>query len=89
MGASAPAAPGRETPRATGLPGNGFGVEWPGAGPRRRGRTSHGNLRNLPNGKGLGTFIWEPTSGALFDSKGAAKAEIDAYPEMANAYGGK
>jgi arabinogalactan endo-1,4-beta-galactosidase len=46
-------------------------------------------VRNLPNGKGLGTFIWEPTNGALFDSKGAAKPEIDAYPEMAKDYGGK
>lgn len=46
-------------------------------------------VRNLPNGKGLGTFIWEPTSGPLFDAKGAAKPEIDAYPEMAKDYGGK
>ncbi len=43
-------------------------------------------VRGLPNGKGIGTFIWEPTSGALFDRKGNAKPEIDAYVEMARDY---
>ncbi|MCX7044028.1 MAG: glycosyl hydrolase 53 family protein [Candidatus Sumerlaeota bacterium] len=44
-------------------------------------------VQGLPNGKGLGSFIWEPTDGHLFDSKGAVKAEMDAYPEMAKDYG--
>jgi arabinogalactan endo-1,4-beta-galactosidase len=43
-------------------------------------------VRNLPGGKGLGTFIWEPTSRALFDARGATKPEIDEYPEMAKDY---
>jgi arabinogalactan endo-1,4-beta-galactosidase len=45
-------------------------------------------VRDLPGGKGLGTFIWEPTKwgpagGVLFDARGAAKPEIDVYPELA------
>ncbi len=46
-------------------------------------------VRELPDGKGLGTFIWEPTKwrgGALFDPQGRTKAAIDAYPEMAKEY---
>ena len=47
-------------------------------------------VHGLPNGKGLGTFIWEPTKWegpALFDDKGNTKPEIDVYPEMAKEYG--
>jgi arabinogalactan endo-1,4-beta-galactosidase len=46
--------------------------------------------RGLPNGKGLGTFIWEPTKWggpALFDARGNTKPEIDLYLEMAKEYG--
>jgi arabinogalactan endo-1,4-beta-galactosidase len=43
-------------------------------------------VHKLPDGKGLGTFIWEPTNGALFDSKGRSKPEIATYPEMARDY---
>jgi len=42
-------------------------------------------VRGLPNGKGLGTFIWEPTKWqgpALFDVKGHTKPEIDVYADM-------
>ena len=49
-------------------------------------------VRGLPNGKGLGTFIWEPTrwqGPALFDQKGNTKPEIDTYFRMAQDYGGK
>jgi arabinogalactan endo-1,4-beta-galactosidase len=46
-------------------------------------------VHQLPAGKGLGTFIWEPTGGALFDSRGAAKAEIDVFPELAKDYAEK
>jgi arabinogalactan endo-1,4-beta-galactosidase len=48
-------------------------------------------VRGLPNGKGLGTFIWEPTGWegpALFDDKGETKPEIDTYLKMAQDYGG-
>jgi hypothetical protein len=31
----------------------------------------------LPAGKGLGTFIWDPPAGALFDRRGATEPEID------------
>lgn len=44
-------------------------------------------VHNLPGGKGLGTFIWEPANGPLLDRKGPAKPELDAYPEMAKDYG--
>ncbi len=47
-------------------------------------------VRELPGGKGLGTFIWEPTKwgpdgGALFDARGKTKPEIDVYPEVIEA----
>jgi hypothetical protein len=44
----------------------------------------------LPNGKGLGTFIGEPTKwrgGALFDQEGRTKPEIDVYQKLAKTYG--
>ena len=47
-------------------------------------------VRGLPDGKGLGTFIWEPTKWngpALFDRKGNTKPEIDVYEQMAEDYG--
>ena len=47
-------------------------------------------VHGLSGGKGLGTFIWEPTKWegpALFDEKGRTKAEIDAYEAMAKEYG--
>jgi arabinogalactan endo-1,4-beta-galactosidase len=47
-------------------------------------------VHGLPEGKGLGTFIWEPTKWegpALFDGKGNTKPEIDAYSHMAEEYG--
>jgi arabinogalactan endo-1,4-beta-galactosidase len=47
-------------------------------------------VHGLPSGKGLGTFIWEPTKWegpALFDGKGNTKPEIDVYPKMAEEYG--
>lgn len=47
-------------------------------------------VRGLPSGKGLGTFIWEPTKwrgGALFDQQGSTRPEIDIYAEMAKEYG--
>ena len=46
-------------------------------------------VHGLPGGKGLGTFIWEPTKWegpALFDAKGNTKPEIDVYPAMAKEY---
>jgi arabinogalactan endo-1,4-beta-galactosidase/ribosomal protein L7/L12 len=46
-------------------------------------------VHGLPGGKGLGTFIWEPTKWegpALFDRKGNTKSEIDVYPRMAEDY---
>ena len=49
-------------------------------------REINGIVRELPNGKGLGTFIWEPTKwrgGALFDQQGNTRPEIDIYAEMA------
>ena len=47
-------------------------------------------VHGLPGGKGLGTFIWEPTrweGPALFDKEGNTKSEIDAYETMAKDYG--
>ena len=47
-------------------------------------------VSGLPNGKGLGTFIWEPTKwrgGALFDQEGKTKPEIDVYREMVEDHG--
>jgi len=46
-------------------------------------------VRNLPGGKGQGTYIWEPTrweGPALFDGKGKTKAEIEVYEKMAEEY---
>ena len=46
-------------------------------------------VRGLPEHKGLGTFIWEPTKwrgGALFDVEGNTKPEIDVYADMAREY---
>ncbi|MGA2255801.1 MAG: glycosyl hydrolase 53 family protein, partial [Thermoguttaceae bacterium] len=47
-------------------------------------------VHDLPGGKGLGSFIWEPTrweGPALFDRKGNTKPEIDTYETMAKDYG--
>jgi arabinogalactan endo-1,4-beta-galactosidase len=47
-------------------------------------------VHGLPGGKGLGTFIWEPTKWegpALFDGNGSTKPEINVYPELAKEYG--
>lgn len=44
----------------------------------------------LPGGKGLGTFIWEPTKWdgpALFDGEGNTKPEIKVYSKMVEDYG--
>ncbi len=49
-------------------------------------------VRGLPKGKGLGTFIWEPTKWegpALFDAKGNTKPDIDVYADMAQDYSEK
>ena len=48
-------------------------------------------VHNLPNGKGLGTFIWEPTSWgeAFFDKDGNTLPEIDLYAQMAADYNKK
>lgn len=49
-------------------------------------------VRAIPEGRGLGTFIWEPTgwphgdNPALFTPRGATKPEIDLYPAMARDY---
>ncbi|MBD0822843.1 glycoside hydrolase family 53 protein [Aestuariibaculum marinum] len=46
-------------------------------------------VHNIPNGMGLGTFIWEPTSprwGGLFDQEGNTNENIDIYPELHSAY---
>jgi arabinogalactan endo-1,4-beta-galactosidase len=43
----------------------------------------------LPSGRGLGTFIWEPTKWegpALFDGKGNTRPEIDVYADMSKDY---
>lgn len=42
-------------------------------------------VRDLPDGLGWGTFIWEATSprwGGLFDREGATTEKIDIYPEF-------
>jgi arabinogalactan endo-1,4-beta-galactosidase len=41
-------------------------------------------VRQLPNGKGLGTFIWEPTQWGepLFDKNGKALPALDLYTEL-------
>ena len=46
-------------------------------------------VRGLPGGKGLGTFIWEPTKWGepFFDKKGATLPLIDVYARMAEDYG--
>lgn len=51
-------------------------------------------VHGLPNGKGLGTFFWEPTKGGsggagVFERDGKTRPEIDIYPELAKEYGGK
>jgi arabinogalactan endo-1,4-beta-galactosidase len=46
-------------------------------------------VKNLPNGLGLGTFIWEATSprwGDLFDQTGATNENIKIYPEFYDTY---
>ncbi len=46
-------------------------------------------VHHIPNGMGLGTFIWEPTSshwGGLFDREGAANENMDIYPELYENY---
>ncbi len=46
-------------------------------------------VKNLPNGLGLGTFIWEATSprwGNLFDRNGAANENLEIYPEFYENY---
>ena len=46
-------------------------------------------MRGLPRGKGLGTFIWEPTGWegpALFDNQGNTKPEIETYLKTAEDY---
>jgi arabinogalactan endo-1,4-beta-galactosidase len=46
-------------------------------------------VRGLPDGKGLGTFIWEPTKWggpALFDANGNTKPDIDVYQKMVEDY---
>ncbi|MBN2139091.1 MAG: glycosyl hydrolase 53 family protein [Sedimentisphaerales bacterium] len=42
-------------------------------------------VRDLPNGKGLGAFIWEPTTWGepIFDKKGNTLSLIDIYPKIA------
>ncbi|HUT11055.1 MAG TPA: glycosyl hydrolase 53 family protein [Thermoguttaceae bacterium] len=49
-------------------------------------------VHGLPNGKGLGTFFWEPTKGGpggagVFEWNGKTKPEIDIYPDLAREYG--
>jgi arabinogalactan endo-1,4-beta-galactosidase len=56
----------------------------------------HGNrkevndiVHNIPNGRGLGTFIWEPTSprwGGLFDREGKTNDNIKIYKEIYSDY---
>jgi arabinogalactan endo-1,4-beta-galactosidase len=43
-------------------------------------------VHQLPGGKGLGTFIWEPANGALFDRQGATKPAIEIFPKLAAEY---
>jgi arabinogalactan endo-1,4-beta-galactosidase len=52
-------------------------------------RQTNDIVHGLPGGKGLGTFIWEPTKWegpALFDAKGNTKPEIEVYPKMSKEY---
>ncbi len=43
---------------------------------------------NLPDEKGIGTFVWEPTSyGEALFSGTSANQRMDLYPEMVKAYG--
>jgi arabinogalactan endo-1,4-beta-galactosidase len=47
-------------------------------------------VHDLPGGKGVGTFIWEPTrwnGPALFNWRGNTKPEIEDYEKMARDYG--
>jgi arabinogalactan endo-1,4-beta-galactosidase len=49
-------------------------------------------VHGLANGKGLGTFSWEPTKGGpggagLFEGNGSTKPEIDIYLELARKNG--
>jgi arabinogalactan endo-1,4-beta-galactosidase len=49
-------------------------------------------MKSLPDGRGLGTFIWEPTANnagqALFDNRGAViEAKIKEYDEVVKKYG--
>jgi len=49
-------------------------------------------VQGLPDGKGLGTFIWEPTKwrgGALFDLQGKTKPDIEAYQKIIEGFGDK
>jgi arabinogalactan endo-1,4-beta-galactosidase len=43
---------------------------------------------NLPNEKGCGTFVWEPTRWheTLFDN-GKTSSRIDLYPKLSTRYG--
>ncbi|NLO01109.1 MAG: hypothetical protein GX126_02165 [Bacteroidales bacterium] len=46
-------------------------------------------VHNIPNGMGLGTFIWEPTSptwGGLFNREGETTDYMDIYPEIYSEY---
>jgi arabinogalactan endo-1,4-beta-galactosidase len=46
-------------------------------------------VHNIPNGMGLGTFIWEPTSprwGGLFDREGKTNENIKIYRELGSDY---
>lgn len=46
-------------------------------------------VHNIPNGMGLGTFIWEPTSprwGGLFDREGNTNESIKIYPAIHSEY---
>ena len=46
-------------------------------------------IYELPGGRGLGTFIWEPTEWgeSLFNSNGETNSRIDIYPRLAAKYG--
>jgi arabinogalactan endo-1,4-beta-galactosidase len=55
-------------------------------------RSANDVMFNLPDGKGLGTFIWEPLQyeEAIFDQSGSkytANSLIDLYPKMVEDYG--
>jgi arabinogalactan endo-1,4-beta-galactosidase len=55
-------------------------------------RAANDIMWNLPDGRGLGTFIWEPTQWAetLFDREGdqlVANSWMDLYDQMAEDYG--